>query len=227
MDIRLGRHVVCRDGASMGRVDRLVLDPDSHTLLALIVHRGLLLSADRIVEQRHVTHVDGDGSIHLDVTAAEADALPVFFEHEFVTPARGDLERVPYAVSGGIGAGAAMTQILWGTPQTSALATPATRSLFQLASIQASTVELRSNVPDDSVTISHGTAVIDATGKQFGVVDDVDSDATGVLCEIIARTGHLHHERVHIPIAFVEGIAHDHIRLNVTQDDLPVSVIQQ
>ena len=225
MDIRLGSRVICRDGAGIGTVDRLVLDPDSHTLVAFIVHRGFLLRHDRIVAQAQVLQVADDGSIHLAASAREADAFPVFFEHEFVTPTSQDLERLPYPISGGAsGSGASMPPIVWGTRYSGATANSATRGLFQLAAIHPDAIEVRSNLPRETVTVDRGTAVVDANGKKLGVVEDVIYEADGEMRAVVARTGHIHHDWMHIPITSIAGIAHDHMRLNVTRAEIAPAV---
>jgi uncharacterized protein YrrD len=209
MDINLGSRVICRDGTDIGKVDRLVLDPDHYTLLAFIVHRGHPLTKDRIVRREHVARIGDDGLVHLSLSAAQAEAFPVFFEHEFVVTGSHDLERLGYPVSGvAAGRGAAMQPIYGNAPASGGAANPGMRGIFEPAAM---------NLPPESVTLDHGTGVVDADGKKLGVVVDVTYAANGAISEIVARTGRVHHERLCIPIAQVAGIAHDHIRLNVTR----------
>ena len=69
MHIELGRPVMSRDGERIGTVDQLVLDPDTREVRAIIVHRGLLLTEDRLVDRAAIDTVALDGTVWLALDA--------------------------------------------------------------------------------------------------------------------------------------------------------------
>lgn len=75
MHIELGRPVMSRDGKRIGTVDQLVLDPATREVQAIIVHRGWLLSEDRIVDRALIDAVAPDGTVWLSVEAEQTKEL--------------------------------------------------------------------------------------------------------------------------------------------------------
>lgn len=59
LDIKLDMRVVITDSKVIGKVDRLVIDPESHELEEIIIHKGVLQN-DRIIERVSIESVDPD-----------------------------------------------------------------------------------------------------------------------------------------------------------------------
>lgn len=83
LDIRLGAPVSTRDGKRVGRVDRVVVDPDGERLTHLVVHSGVILTRDVVVPAEDVDAATRDG-VRLHLGSEELDRLPDFVETEFV-----------------------------------------------------------------------------------------------------------------------------------------------
>lgn len=114
MQIQLGKPVVSKDGKQVGRVDRIALDYETREVKQIVVHQGVLLTHDRLVDRELIDRVDEDGTVHLALTAAEVDRLPEFVEAEFIVPTEEDVRGLPFiepGVPGGIGAA-----VLWARP---------------------------------------------------------------------------------------------------------------
>lgn len=220
MDIQLGKPVLSSDGTYLGKVDRIVLDPATRELVEIIVHKGFLFTTDRMIEMPFVDRIDQEGVVHLNVTAARAGELPTFFEHEYVVPTIGELHEAPYPLSGGVSAGAVGPMpILWRTGYTGHGYRPAQRSMFEPAALDHGAVEIRSNLPDNTVSISHGTDIICSDGQKCGVVLDVIYDEGSNLAEIVGQIGILRRSTVHIPVDWIESFTSAHIRLRVSEDE--------
>lgn len=75
MNLDLGSHVKSSDGKDVGRVDRIFFDADRLTVRQFVVHKGMLLSEDRIVDRGHIDHIDSDHTVQLKLTADEVHNL--------------------------------------------------------------------------------------------------------------------------------------------------------
>lgn len=114
MEIQLGKHVISSDGKQIGTVDRLVLEADHRDLVELIVHKGVLLTRDRIIELGFIEHVDSDGTVRLNLTSDKVDDLPLFIREEYLTPNPAEPEQDPYLMAAG------SEGVLWRSPERSA-----------------------------------------------------------------------------------------------------------
>jgi sporulation protein YlmC with PRC-barrel domain len=227
MQIGLGAQVVGSDGATIGRVNRLVLDPQTRTLVELIVHQGHVLTQDRLIERDFIAEVAADGVVHLTVTAARADELPRFVRAAYVTPRAGWdavlYPRVDGAESAGVDVGlsfgAAMPVVAAAGPQSSGFAS-APGDVLSTAEYPDVTLESRSNLPTNAVVVGRGTDVVDAAGKKVGEVDDLAFDAAGAITGLYVRGGPLHRARTYVSAAAVAGASPKRVRLNITAGEL-------
>jgi uncharacterized protein YrrD len=91
MQLDLGSHVKTKDGQDIGKVDRIVFEPESMTVREFVVHEGVLFTHDRIVGRALVDHIDGANTVHLRLNAEEAQDLPAFFAEQHEAIYTGDL----------------------------------------------------------------------------------------------------------------------------------------
>lgn len=82
LDIAIGSIVSCRDGR-VGRLDHVLLDPQTGIIQALVVRRGALLGRDVIVPAGKVTWIE-EGEIRIDADRAALEEFPAY------RPARSD-----------------------------------------------------------------------------------------------------------------------------------------
>lgn len=94
MQLDLGSRVKTRDGEDVGKVDRIIFEPESMTVREFVVHEGILFTHDRIVGRALVDHIDGDNTVHLRLTAEEAQDLPAFIAEQHEAVFAGDLHHV-------------------------------------------------------------------------------------------------------------------------------------
>lgn len=90
MNLDLGSTVVSSDGQDVGRVDRIFFDTDRMTVRQFVVHKGLLLTEDRIVARRDVDYIEPDHTVHLKLTANEVHQLQPFVQTEHFPVFAGD-----------------------------------------------------------------------------------------------------------------------------------------
>lgn len=220
-DIRIGAPVVTSDGRPVGKVDRIVVCPDPREVCEIVVHQGLLLTKDRIVETTMIASVADDGTVTLDVPSDEVNALPLFYEHEFVVPTASELRDAPYPIAGGVNAGGLTTSpILWRTSFSGRGFQTASRGLFDSAPVDPSAVEKRTNLPENTVEITRGTDVVTSDGEKLGVVADVIYGAGNEIAGIIAAGGLLRHHRYEVHIAQIASFTRDRVTLSVPATDI-------
>ncbi len=216
MDIELGKAVVSLDGTRMGMVDRLVIDPESWALDEIIVHHGLWFGEDRIVELFFIDHIDADGTVHLNVVAAEAaQKLPRFIEEAYLIPSPDDRLRMAASIST---VGADPSAILWRAASRGAGYERSARPLFETASTTKPQVEVHSNLLNEDVTIDRGTQVVGSDGRRLGVVADVVY-ADGHIDGIVVDASRMRHDAMTVPTAWVESVTHKRVRLNLPAVD--------
>lgn len=78
MHLDIGSNVVTSDGQEVGKVDRIVFEPDSMRMREFVIHKGLFFTTDHIVHRELVDHIDDDHVVHLRLAADETDQLPPF-----------------------------------------------------------------------------------------------------------------------------------------------------
>ncbi|MDW8060405.1 MAG: PRC-barrel domain-containing protein [Thermomicrobium sp.] len=221
MHIELGRPVMSRDGKRIGTVDQLVLDPVTREVQAIIVHRGLLLSEDRIVDRALIDAVAPDGTVWLSLDAERADELPRFVEAEFVRLTDEEAATLPYVwpSSGAMGP----IPIFWGTPISEptipeprvAPYDPSGGTLPSTPVVAAPPVEVATNLPPEAVRIDRGTAVVAADGERLGKVEHVHLNEDGEIVSLAVDPGLFGGEHLHIPAAWIASVTEDEIRLSV------------
>jgi sporulation protein YlmC with PRC-barrel domain len=221
MHIELGRPVMSRDGKRIGTVDQLVLDPATREVQAIIVHRGLLLTEDRIVDRALIDAVAPDGTVWLSLDAEQAEQLPQFVETEFVRLTADEAATLPYVWPSGGGLGT--VPFVWGTPVSGpsvpeprlAQFDPTGGTLPSSPPPVAKPVETASNLPAEAVRIDRGTAVVASDGTRLGKVEHVHLNEDGEIVSLAVDPGLFGGESLHIPAAWIASVTEDEIRLAV------------
>lgn len=221
MHIELGRPVMSRDGKRIGTVDQLVLDPATRAVQAIIMHRGWLLSEDRIVDRALIDAVAPDGTVWLSVEAEQTKELPLFVEAEFVRLTDSEVAGLPYITPGTGGTGP--IPIFWAVPSSgpavpdlaAAPYDPSGGTLPSSVSPTAPPIEVESSLPQDVVRIDRGTAVIAADGQRLGKVEHVHLNQDGEIVSLAVDPGLFGGEQLHIPAEWIAEVTEDSVRLTV------------
>lgn len=217
LDIRLGMPVRTMDGAHIGKVDRLVLDPDTRELLEIIIHQGHILTRDRIVERAYIDNTDEDGTVYLRIASFDADELPVFTAHEQIIVASADAGSMP--MPGGGGTSMDMP-ILWRAGSGGHGTRHVSTRHYTAAVADSAGIEVRSSLPENGVAVGRGTVVIDVQEKKIGTVVELFSDKDGGIIELVVQSGFMLHHDLSVPAVWIDVITHRYIKLNVTAEQV-------
>lgn len=202
MQFKAGTHVYTANEESVGEIDRVVLDPGTKAVTHLVVRKGWLFKQDRLIhvdminsatEQRVVLREDvGDLSEVLPYEEAHYVQVP---EGETNYPSGFTLPMFYYPPLGAGWTGAPPT------PPT--LPTPAMQNV--------------SNIPEHSIALKVGAAVLSADDQQVGSIEQVlTSERDGQITHFVIAAGAMFKERRLIPANWVHSVSEDRVQLAVS-----------
>lgn len=192
--------VHARDAQDAGRVWRVAIDPTINKVTHLVVHKGFLLGRNVVVPIADVQRVE-DGHVYLDLTTEQLKGLPDFEETDFLPPEEGWDYPLAYPPGG----------VIW--PMSMSWAGASTYPVLSNAVV-------KHNIPEQDVTIDHGTHVECVDGHAGKVdrvmVDDVTNEMTG----FVIRQGFLFTHDVHASVDWVDHVDDSGIHLKLTRKEL-------
>jgi sporulation protein YlmC with PRC-barrel domain len=209
MLVPFGTKVVDADGKAVGTLKHLVLDPQSHQVVSLVVHQGILNRREVIVPLGKVS-ASGE-EVRLALHADEIDALERFHApHYQVMPDHWEMplgfdQRDFFLVGGG---GWAAAELPLETTSPTVSGTP------RFIADPVPTEEQEE--PD----VTAGMHVYDSAGQRVGDVESVEFDrVSGKLHRFTVKRGFLLHTEVTIPASMIDSIS-DRITLNVNAESV-------
>jgi uncharacterized protein YrrD len=208
MQFRENAKVVTKDGDKVGRIDRVVIDPETKTVTHLVVKKGFLFTKDKVVSVKDIDTTVGEQVILKNVD--KPDDLPDFEETRHVP-----LDNVePYRKQQGKGYA---RPIMWYH------AHPGIgwwgEGLYPRYSRPEYAIKTELNIPENTVALEEGAKVVSVDGEQVGDVERVFTEpeehrATHIL---ISKGIALKEKRL-IPTRWVESVSEGEIRLSVESD---------
>jgi uncharacterized protein YrrD len=205
MRIDLHAVVLTRDGESAGHVQHAVIDPNTNEVSEFVVSTGGLLGKDVLVPRAVVDEASAEGDVlRLRLDRHELERYPVYQPTDYGAPPVGWVPppstTFPYA------------GFLW--PVTG------------LPTDVSSTAREPWQAPRD-VLIEKGSVVIDCTGVEAGVVEDIVVQAGGNRLEALdvrlggaLRTLLPVGEVIRLGIELVESVEPGRVRLRIEKDAL-------
>jgi uncharacterized protein YrrD len=211
LELHLGTHVKSKDGKKLGEVQRWIVHPDTNQVDGFLLGKGHFSSL-KIVAIEQVESASAD-EVVLKLDVHQAEKLPVFIQEQMLR-SPGDLT---YQGRWGMQADFAGSGDKWVMRHPGGdFSTIDSNSLFSPAPIGMIEAQNLDDLPEDSVLLTKGTEVIGSDGHKLGHVDDIFVDENGRIVGFLAKAGHLFGHDVRVPLSFVAGISHAHVRLNVS-----------
>lgn len=202
MDIQLEAPVVSREGADLGKISRVVFNPETGETDSLVIHKGAILGRDVAVPVDSV-RVAAPTRVELDMTEEEFRARPDFVQANYAWPPESWV--APY----GWPAGA----VLWPAP------IGAGYPFGYPASANAIPDEARERAAQEDAqeaVVGQGAEVLAASGEKVGSIQNVMVDpATNKPSRVIVKRGFLFTEDVELPGDWVASYDDNTITLNV------------
>ncbi|HLQ33045.1 MAG TPA: PRC-barrel domain-containing protein [Chloroflexota bacterium] len=196
MDIQLDAPVVSRDGADLGKIEKVIFDPQSGQTKSIVVRKGMILARDVAIPTEHI-RVAAPTRVELDMSKQEIEALPDFVEADYSWPPQNWV--APYAWPAGA--------VLW------PMAYPATTPVSWPADEELERARQRDM---QNAIIGHGAEVVAIDGEKVGSVENMMVDpATHKPSRVILRRGVLFKEDVELPGDWVSSVDDEKVVLNV------------
>jgi sporulation protein YlmC with PRC-barrel domain len=186
LDFKIGAEVQCRDD-SCGKLSRVVIDPETEQVVALIVERGVLQKDSRVVPLRVVIEATPD-TIRLDLESDALDNYTEYNETEYAVPAEG-WEHSRYHMG---------EASYWAPPYRPIMDMPVMPMLRQT---------IHEGIPSTQEAIGKGTAVRDREGE-LGTVDRVLTNReSGAITHLVVKSAGLLSSDIRLlPIGMVSEV---------------------
>jgi uncharacterized protein YrrD len=210
MHIALGQTVLSSDGQKLGTIDRVVLNPADNHVEQFIVHRGLLLDDDKIVDRGSIDRVEGD-RVHLTIDASTAHQLPQF-ELSF---SANEMEMgFPEVIPGPY-----QSMILFSTPPVGQTYLDH-GSLFRLDPLEGTAEHPESSYRESGVLIGKGAEVFGSDDLKIGHVHEVDYGDDGALVSVVVQLGLVRHHYITIESGAIARIGDEEMILNIASTEV-------
>ena len=218
MRVELGAHVLTSDGQDVGKIEKLVVDPESGAVRLVVLRKGLLLARDVEVRVEEL-QADPDGRVRLSYTAEQVDRLPEFVESEYTAPTAGYRSPHGYPADG----------LVWpsgyapaGVP-TAGLepARPAPVTDVPDRATAAEIDDFQLNRDLTNAVIEAGDAVMSRDGDKVGEVHSVTVDLeTRRPTRLVVRKGFLFTSDVELPGTAIDGVDDGKVYLTLSKAEV-------
>lgn len=205
MQFKHDAHVYTFDRHDVGRVERVVLDPETRKVSHIVVRKGFLFVEDKVVPLSLIDSTTDEG-VFLRADAIDLDKLPRFEETQYVSLTEEERREAAYPT----GSALPMYWLYMGESWMAYDTHPST--------VRAETEQ---NIPDNTVAVKEGARVISADGKHVGNVERVIlSNQTSKATDLVIAQGLFFKEEKVIPMRMVSRVAEDEIHLSVRSEVL-------
>jgi sporulation protein YlmC with PRC-barrel domain len=208
MRVDLHAKVVTRDGDEVGHIQHAVVDPETNEITQYVISTGGLLGNDVLVERAHVEQIDSNGElVRLNIDKHQLDGMPVYLPADYGAPPPDWIPppttTFPYA------------GFLWPATHMPPAEDSAVREAWQARR---------------DVLIDRGCAVVDRSGNDVGMVDEIVLTPDGAHLEAFdvrlggaLRTMFPGGDIVRLGMDVVASVEPMSVRLRVDKESLPKS----
>jgi uncharacterized protein YrrD len=189
-------------GERIGTLDRVVLDPESKDVTHIVVEKGILFTTNKVIPIQSVNLQD-EARIVLKQTEAELEELPSYNEAAYVELAPHDY---PYDN---------VNAVYWYPPlpvQWQSMADPMWAPTSKPALIQQEVI------PEGTVALKQGAAVMSQDEKFIGNVELVILDPDGHITHIVVGEGIFLKQKKLVPAHWIKNVDTDKVDLTVWSD---------
>lgn len=197
-------------GEKVGRVDRVVIDPDSKELTHIVVRKGFLFTQDKVVSIDHVDYTDKNRVV-LKEGLEDPDNFPEFEESHYV-PAE---EAEPF-VKRNIGGA---KPLAWYYPLPGGAWWRKRMGGYPVYPEPAYVRRTEMNIPDGTVLLEEGAKVVSSDGDNVGKVERVYAEEEEQrVTHLLISQGLVSKERKLIPSMWIKHVLGDEVRLSISKN---------
>jgi uncharacterized protein YrrD len=207
MQLKKGATVESSAGEKVGTLDRVVLDPETKEVTHIIVEKGILFTANKVIQIQDVKNVEADGKIILGKPAHEFDDAPTYDTSTYIDVSQRDYPDEPREEL--------VDAVYWYPPLNTTWWTAGTTIRYP----KPKYVKAEKVFPEEQVALKEGSKVISKDEKNLGTVERVIVDpADNVATHIVIRSGLLLKEEKIIPTLWIRAVEDDQVKLSIWSD---------
>ena len=207
MAVQLGAHVRTSDDEDVGSIERLIVDPASGEVNAVVIRKGFILTEDIRIPLSALQETP-EGEVRLRCTADQVKELPRFHDAAYTAAPAGYASPLGYPSAA----------LLW--PVDYPLPVP-TAGTPRPSLAESDEVLRQRGVDLDKVVIAQGSDIIDRDGDKVGEIHSVTVDATtGRPTKITIRKGILFTEDVELSADTIERVTDERVYLTLDKEQL-------
>jgi len=209
MRIKEGATVYSAQGDKVGKVDRVVIDPNSKEVTHLVIRKGFLLVEDKVLPISLVASADAD-RVQLRQDAGNLEELPIFEETSYIPLDQSDAIQADYRE------GNAKPLYWYPSADFSSLGRAGMWGIPVTGYDAPYAAETHQNIPPDTVALEAGANVVSADGKHVGDLEAVLTDpSTDRATHLIIKEGLLLKEKKLVPVEWISRVEENQIHLSV------------
>lgn len=210
MKYTAGMSVFGNDGQKIGRVKHVVIQPETREVTHLVIERGFLFTEEKLLPIRWVERTEESGVI-LSADKTDFDDLPSYIDTHYI--AAEDVENASID--------AVMVEepayYYYGVPGY----LPAYYPTAMIGNVEPYyAVAEQENIPENTVALKIGAAVISRDGETVGNLDEVFTTPHDHVTHFVLSQGLLFTTRKIIPTQWIGRVETDKVHLRVSADYL-------
>lgn len=217
MQLNRGAQVILSDGETIGKLDRVVIDPRTMTASDIIVKHGRLSSQKKVVPATLIEKTAED-AIYLKEIEGGWNALLDFEETEYRLIDEQDLAGIAdHNPSGPPGLFAYPSSV----PLTGGAFSPPGEDRTDPSNSQSDvssgyTKGVRRNIPPESIALKEGALVISIDGANLGNIERIlTNPENGYVSHFVISKGLFSKEQKLIPVSWVDAVLETEVRLGI------------
>lgn len=210
IELKEGTSVFTPHGREVGKINRIVLDPETNEITHIVVQKGWLFSEDKVIPFDRVRSTNDD-KVVLDVNINDFDQLPPFEETHYVGISDGD-KAARTTPADAYPADVFVPGFYWYPPYGFA-----GNQAYGLPYYTWPRTETEQNIPANTVALKKGTRVLTSDEKHVGNVEQLMLEPNSrKVTHFLISEGFFFKDRKLIPANWIKSATDDEVRLNVS-----------
>jgi uncharacterized protein YrrD len=207
MELKEGMSVFTPNGEEIGKINRFIVDPVTNEITHLVIEKGKLFSEDKVLPFRMIR--PSEERVVLKEATGDLQKLPPFEEKYFV---RADDPEDASLTGNNTHTQRNIFTYFW-YPSNVNTGFPA----YELENPSVTPVEIRRNIPENTVSLKEGSHVISSDGKHVGDVERfVVQPGSNQVTDFLISRGLLFKDQKRVPVDWVKSLEEDKVHLAVS-----------
>lgn len=204
LELKEGTDVFTANDEQLGKINRFILDPGTNEVTHIVVQKGWLLPADKVVPIAMISSAT-DEKIVLNEDIRDFDTLPAFEETHYVELTEADMPPTGYPTY-------SYAPAYYWYPPSGYIGYPR----FGAEYYGWPPVVTTRNIPADTVPLKEGTDVISSDDEHVGEVERIFLDSQShKATHFLISQGTFLKERKLVPAHWIRSVEEDKVQLSV------------